>query len=239
MLGGIADAIQIATLLSKSSLHVIYSISGLVRKPELDCEVRIGGFGGAEGLSQYLQTERIDLVIDATHPYADNISRNASTAALLTNIPCWQYVRPGFAAEVLGEHERFITMERLIKGINRLKRPFFATGKGQFSYLSLRPTSQHWLIRTAMACPAIIGCTIINGIGPFTVEQEFAFLQKHQADGLVSKDGGSIKMSAKFTAAKQLSLPVFILDRPSLPQSDRFFTKPDALVAAVLQEATL
>ena len=87
LLGGVTEALAIARTLGPQ--HV-YSLAGVGRVPtDLPCEVRIGGYGGAEGLAQYIREQHIDLLLDATHPYAAQISQNAALAAAASAIPCW------------------------------------------------------------------------------------------------------------------------------------------------------
>ncbi len=99
ILGGIAESNQLAQHLIDDEHSVIYSIVGLVRHPDLPCEIHVGGFSndnqdGVNGLAGYCQNQAISLLIDATHPFADEISANAVSAAAKVNIPCWRFSRP-------------------------------------------------------------------------------------------------------------------------------------------------
>ena len=101
ILGGIAESRELALALIEAGHQVIYSIAGLVRQPDLPCPVHSGGFSddqldGVQGLTGYCRINRIDLLIDSTHPYAVNISANAVAAAADAAIPCWRFDRPGW-----------------------------------------------------------------------------------------------------------------------------------------------
>src|SRR6218665_2043790 len=94
LLGGVTEALALAR---QMQLGDIYSLAGLGRVPEdLPCQVRVGGFGGAEGMARFIAEHKVQLVIDATHPYAAQISANAARAAQLAGVPCWALRRPGW-----------------------------------------------------------------------------------------------------------------------------------------------
>jgi precorrin-6A/cobalt-precorrin-6A reductase len=94
LLGGIGEALAIARRLGPGHL---YSLAGLGKVPDdLACQVRVGGYGGAEGLADFIAGQGYDLLLDATHPYAAQISRNAARAAQLAGVPCWALRRPGW-----------------------------------------------------------------------------------------------------------------------------------------------
>ncbi|MBH8711492.1 precorrin-6A/cobalt-precorrin-6A reductase, partial [Pseudomonas aeruginosa] len=93
LLGGIGEALALARRLGPAHL---YSLAGLGKVPgDLACQVRVGGYGGAEGLAAFIDEQGFDLLVDATHPYAARISRNAVRAARLAGVPCWALRRPG------------------------------------------------------------------------------------------------------------------------------------------------
>ena len=96
LLGGVGDALAIARRLAPQD---IYSLAGLGKLPsDLPCQLRVGGYGGAEGLAAFMAAEGIDLLLDITHPYAAQISANAARAAELSGVPCWALRRPGWQA---------------------------------------------------------------------------------------------------------------------------------------------
>ena len=238
ILGGIAEARQLAATLTDRGVAVIYSIAGLVRKPQLDCEVRVGGYSyddidGGTGLAEFIESKKIRLLIDATHPYAAQISKNAVNAAKQARIPCWRLLRDGFSSEQIGDHQRFGDMEDLIQQIAHLKRPLFTTGKSQLEYLPRRQAHQHWFIRSAVELTDGDGYTVVQNIGPFTYDIELELMQSKLIDGLICKDGGSAGVAEKFRAARQLSIPVYVLARPELVKADREFTRLEQLIAAV------
>jgi precorrin-6A/cobalt-precorrin-6A reductase len=96
LLGGTTEALRLARRLSPAA---VYSLAGLGRVPDdLPCQVRVGGFGGAEGLAQFIREQGIELLLDLTHPYAAQISANAARAAELSGVTCWALRRPGWQA---------------------------------------------------------------------------------------------------------------------------------------------
>ena len=104
LLGGVTDALAIARTLGPQH---IYSLAGVGRVPtDLTCQVRVGGYGGAEGLAQFVTEQGINLLVDATHPYAAQISHNAARAAELAKVPCWALRRPGWQAGPRSEERR-------------------------------------------------------------------------------------------------------------------------------------
>lgn len=240
VLGGTAAAKQLATTLSKLGFGVIYSIAGLVRQTVLDCEVRVGGFShghdavhGASGMARFIEARGIRLLIDATHPYATQISANAARAAQHCNIRCWRVTRAGFSEHQKGVHQSHACMQSLIGAIQHLRRPLFATGKSQLQFVAQQPPQQHWIIRTAVTLESSQRYTIVPGIGPFCYADEVALMRAYRIDGLVAKDGGSPGVLAKFRAAHDLGLPVYILRRPQLAAVDLEFTTVHALITAI------
>ena len=120
LLGGVTEALAIARTLGPEH---IYSLAGVGRVPsDLRCQVRVGGYGGAEGLAQFVRTEGIDLILDATHPYAAQISQNAATAAKLTGIHCWALRRPAWQAGPEDDWREVANWAELITALAPFKR---------------------------------------------------------------------------------------------------------------------
>ena len=231
LLGGIGDALRIARTLGADH---IYSIAGLGRTPaDLACQVRVGGFGGASGLADYLQSENISLLLDATHPYAAQISANARQASTMAGVPYWALHRPGWQAQS-GDDWRSVTdWAELMAAIQPFQRPLFAMGKGVLDHLSDIPAHQFWTVRCLAAHAGAAQARVIAARGPFTLASEQALFEQHGFDVVISKNSGGSATEAKLRVARERGIPVVMLMRPPLPQADRVFNDVPSVVAAL------
>lgn len=231
LLGGITEALAIARRLGPQ--HV-YSLAGIGRVPQdLQCQVRVGGFGGAEGLARYLRESGITLLIDATHPYAAQISGNAAQAARNAGIPCWALRRPAWQAQKGDDWREVADWAHLIAALQPFRRPLFTLGREPLQHLDEIPPQQFWTLRALEACPGNERCEVIGARGPFILEDERALFQRRNIDVLISKNSGSVATEPKLEAARELGVPVLVLKRPALPAADRAFDTPLALLAAL------
>lgn len=231
LLGGVTEALAIARTLGPA--HV-YSLAGIGRVPsDLRCQVRVGGFGGAEGLAAYLLAEHIDLLIDATHPYAAQISANAARAAQLTSIPCWALRRPAWQAQAGDDWREVADWAELIEALRPFRRPLFTLGREPLQHLDEIPEQQFWTLRALEACPGNERCEVIGARGPFHLEDERALFERRQIDVLISKNSGSSATEPKLEVAREHGLPVLVLKRPELPVVDREFFAVDEMIAAL------
>lgn len=238
ILGGIAESKQLAKQLIEYQHTVIYGIVGLVRTPELNCEIHIGGFSsdatnGSQGLANYCQSHGVDLLIDATHPYAVGISSNAVTAAKIANIPCWRYYRPGWDESKYPNWHHYDHWDDLAPQIESYRKPFFTIGASILQYSDQRPQHQQWVARSARQQTEVEGITQIHAIGPFYYEDELALMQQHKIDALISKDSGCSRIAEKLDAALTLNIPIYVQRRPELAQADQSFNQIDDLVNAI------
>lgn len=237
LLGGVTDALAIARTLGPQH---IYSLAGVGRVPtDLVCEVRVGGYGGAEGLAQFITGQGIDLLVDATHPYAAQISQNAARAARLANVPCWALRRPAWQPGPGDDWREVADWAELIKALQPFKRPLFTLGREPLQHLDEIPTHQFWTLRalenTLRDVPQHERCEVIGARGPFLLEDERALFQRRTIDVLISKNSGGDATEAKLEVARELKVPVLILQRPELPQVDREFGSAAALLEALDQ----
>jgi len=238
VLGGIAESKQLAIQLIDHQHTVIYSIVGLVRIPELPCEIHIGGFShegsnGSQGLASYCQSHSVDLLIDATHPYAVDISANAMTAAKITDIPCWRYSRPGWDESKYPNWHHYDEWADLAPQIEHYQKPFFTIGASILHYYDQRLEHQQWVMRCAKQQVDINGITQIHAIGPFYYEDELALMRQHKVDALISKDSGCSRVAEKLDAALTLNIPVYVQRRPKLAQAEKTFNQIDDLVNSI------
>ena len=228
ILGGTGEAAALAgdaVVAFGDKLEVVTSLAGRTRSPaKIAGSLRVGGFGGAGGLADYLAREAIDLVVDATHPFAAEMSLNARDACKAAGVPRLLLVRPEWqrqpgddwievddvagAAAALGARDgrAFVTI-----GVRELHR--FAGLEGVFCLVRLiEPPSEPL---------PLADCAVVTGRGPFTVESERALLAEHRIDCVVSKASGGAATEAKIVAARQLGLPVIMLRRPRPPDGER------------------
>lgn len=234
VLGGTREALSIARTLGPQH---IYSLAGLGKTPtDLTCGVRIGGFGGAAGLAAFIATERVDLLLDATHPYAAQISANAARAAQRTNIPYWALRRPGWQPRLGDDWRHMDDWQHIVAALADFKRPFFTLGREPLAHLDEIPATQQWTIRCLDAEPNPPRATVIGARGPFTLEGERELFAQYDFDIVISKNSGSIATAPKLQVAREHGLPVLILKRPPLPPASREFDSTTALIAALQAE---
>ncbi|HEN8800454.1 TPA: cobalt-precorrin-6A reductase [Pseudomonas putida] len=228
LLGGITEALAIARRLGPQ--HV-YSLAGIGRVPQdLQCQVRVGGFGGAEGLASYLREAGITLLIDATHPYAAQISRNAASAARSAGIPCWALRRPAWQAQAGDDWREVEDWAGLMEALKPFRRPLFTLGREPLQHLDEIPPEQFWTLRALEACTGNARCEVIGARGPFHIQEERTLFQRRNIDVLISKNSGSVATEPKLEVARDLGVPVLILKRPKLPTVDLELAGADELL---------
>ncbi|WAZ25431.1 cobalt-precorrin-6A reductase [Streptomyces cinnabarinus] len=222
ILGGTTEARELAAALTAlPGLRVTTSLAGRVSRPgTVTGEVRIGGFGGAEGLARWLREEHVDALVDATHPFAAAITANAARAAAATGVPAVVLRRPGWRP---GPEDRWHPVPSLEAAADLLpslgRRVFLTTGRlGLAAFAHL--TDLHFVVRSVdpPEPPLPPRTEVLLARGPFTVDDETALLSAHCVDVLVTKDSGGSATSAKLTAARHLALPVVVVRRPPLPE---------------------
>ncbi|MEV0676284.1 cobalt-precorrin-6A reductase [Actinosynnema sp. NPDC050436] len=222
VLGGTGEARELARR-AVSRARVVSSLAGRVASPRLpEGEVRVGGFGGVAGLVAYLRAERVDAVVDATHPFADRITANALAAVAQTGVPFLVLRRPGWteragdrwtwvdsiaeAARVVGDRRAFVTSGR--DGLGA-----FASG----------------VARTVDPPAEATALDLVLDRGPYTVDGELALMRRHAVEVLVTKDSGGGMTAAKLDAARALGLPVVVVRRPPAPAAPTVTTVDAAL----------
>lgn len=231
LLGGVGDALAIARRLAPQD---IYSLAGLGKVPaDLPCQVRVGGYGGAEGLAAFMAAEGIDLLLDITHPYAAQISANAARAAQLSGVPCWALRRPGWQAGGGDDWREVADWSSLSTALEPFQRPFFTLGREPLAHLQAIPLHQHWTVRCLDDYPGTPRARVIGARGPFNLADERALFAAGQFDVLISKNSGSSATDPKLQVARELGLPVLLLARPPLPAVDRQFSTVEDVWSAL------
>ncbi|MET3232759.1 UNVERIFIED_ORG: precorrin-6A/cobalt-precorrin-6A reductase [Burkholderia sp. 1263] len=231
LLGGTGDALRIARQLGRE--HV-YSLAGLGKVPDdLACTVRVGGFGGSEGMARYIEAQRIALVIDATHPYAAQISANAVTASRAARVPCWALRREGWQPQAGDDWRRVGDWAELTAALAAFERPLFTLGREPLAHLDDIPAHQFWTVRCLDPHEGNARVRILATRGPFTLEGERALFAAQAFDVVVSKNSGGSATEAKLEAARERGVPVVMLRRPPLPAVDREFERVADLLEAL------
>ncbi|GAA4829491.1 cobalt-precorrin-6A reductase [Saccharopolyspora rosea] len=232
VLGGTGEARALAArLVERPGTHVTSSLAGRVREPRLPPgQVRVGGFGGADGLAEWLRRERIDALVDATHPFARAITDNAVTAAERAGVPRLLLRRPGWRPGPGDDWRPVPSMPAAAAALPGLgERVFLSTGRqglAHFAALDL-----WFLVRTVdpPEPPLPARTEVLTARGPFTVDEEADLLRRHRIDVLVTKDSGGAMTAAKLTAARELGLPVVVVQRPPQPAGPSAETVAEAV----------
>ena len=231
LLGGVTEALAIARTLGPQH---IYSLAGIGRVPtDLRCQVRVGGYGGAAGLAQFIREQGIDLLLDATHPYAAQISANAAQAARLCTIPCWALRRPAWQPQPGDDWREVSDWSELIEALKPFQRPLFTLGREPLQHLDEIPAGQFWTLRALDAYPGNERCEVIGARGPFLIEDERALFERRRIDVLISKNSGSSATEPKLEVARERGIPVVVLQRPVLAGVDREFLTPQETLTAL------
>lgn len=228
ILGGTGDAVKLAAKLDNiAEIEVISSLAGRTNKPAaLVGQVRIGGFGGVEGLANYLQDNAIDFLIDATHPCAGQITCNAAIAARKVNIPHLMLVRPQWEKTAGDRWIEVESVEAAAKAIPAsLHRVFITSGRQQlepFLQRSLIYPEMWYLIRSIdppdLQLP---NSQVLLDRGPFSLDRERQLLQDLRIQAIVSKNSGGEATYAKVIAARELGLPIIMVQRPVMPEGNK------------------
>jgi len=231
LLGGVTEALAIARTLGPRH---IYSLAGVGRVPtDLTCQVRVGGYGGAAGLARFIRDQGIDLLLDATHPYAAQISQNAADAARACGIPCWALRRPAWQPQAGDDWREVADWAELIQALKLFHRPLFTLGREPLQHLHEIPPEQFWTLRALDIYPANERCEVIGARGPFHIEGERELFERRQIDVLISKNSGSTATEPKLEVARERRVPVLVLKRPVLAGVDREFGAVDEVLVAL------
>jgi len=234
ILGGTTEARQLAQhLTGRTGLAVVLSLAGRTAAPaQQPVPVRIGGFGGAQDLADYLGAQKIDVLIDATHPYAAIISANAANAARRAGVRLLALRRPGWVP-VAGD--RWIEVADVTVAVHALgdtpRRVFLALGRKEIEPFVVAP-QHYYLVRSVdpVVPPlAVPHAVYITGRGPFAETDERTMLEQHRIDVIVAKNSGGAATYGKIAAARALGLPVIMLRRPAVPDVEAVETVNDAV----------
>lgn len=219
VLAGTTEATELAGALTGIGHRVISSLAGLTRAPQArQGEVRVGGFGGSIGLADYLRAASVDAVIDATHPFADQMPWNCLAACGTSGVPSVRLLRPGWVDVPGDQWIRVPNLEAAARWLaaNDPVPVFLAVGKQSVAAFHLLPN--RLVFRSIEPINELTPNSVnITERGPFTVAGELALFTTHQIGVLVTKDSGGNDTLAKLVVARQQHIPVVLVERPPQP----------------------
>lgn len=222
LLGGTSEASRLAAALAETRTDAIFSYAGRTHQPIAQpIPTRVGGFGGAEGLADFVTRERITHIVDATHPFAAGMSRNAVAAARMTGIKLIALERRPWVEQAGDRWRHVADVEAAVRDLpSESTSVFLAIGRQNIAAFAARP-EHHYLLRFVdeprepLALPS---CEVVVARGGFSVEGDMALMRSRSINWLVSKNAGGDTAGAKIAAARLLGLPVTMIARPDIPQ---------------------
>lgn len=233
LLGGTTEASLMARALAEARVDAIFSYAGRTQTPSAQpLPLRTGGFGGVAGLAAYLRTHAITHLIDATHPFAARMSRNAIAACAETGVKLLALERPAWAPGPADDWRFVASPEDARAALPEVPaRIFLAIGKQSLAIFATRP--EHFYLLRLVDAPAaplpLPNAAFVLARGPFTLENDLALLREHRITLVVAKNAGGEGARAKLDAARALRLPVLMISRPALPLRDVAQTPEAAL----------
>jgi len=238
ILGGTREAVELAQRLHGSTgLQIVSSLAGRTRTPHLPPGgVRVGGFGGAAGLRDYLQREQVDLLIDATHPFAERMRSNAIQASRESGVPLLRVERSPWRQQ---PGDRWILADNVEVAARMIadhgRRAFLTTGVKELA--AFRETTWVWFLVRLVDPPAeplpLHHYELILGRGPFGAAEEEALMRRHRIDLLISKESGGESTYGKIAAARTLGIPVIMIRRPPPPDGVEIAKTTDAAITRI------
>ena len=232
LLGGTSEARTLAGELARNpELRVISSLAGRVSNPALPAgEVRVGGFGGADGLAAYAVAEGIGAVVDATHPFAETISAHAVDACARAGLPLLRLARPGWSPRDGDDWHGAGSLAEVAALLPKLgSRVFLTTGRHGLAAFA---TLDLWfLIRCVDPpdAPLPARCEVLLARGPYERDAERALMRSHGIDVLVTKNSGGALTEGKLGAARDLGIPVVMVARPAAAAAESVTAVSDAV----------
>jgi len=220
ILGGTTEASAIARELEGDpAIHAVLSLAGRTRAPVLPAvATRRGGFGGVEGLVRYLRKAGIDALVDATHPFAAQMSRHALAAAGQARVPRLAVVRPAWQPQPGDAWTEVTDMAAAATALgSRPARVFLTVGQQELAPFAAAPWHSYLIRSVEPPDPAALppSARCIAARGPFEADSERRLLEREAIEVLVTKNSGGAATVAKLTAARALGLPVVMVARPA------------------------
>ncbi len=220
ILGGTTQASQLARVLAtRDDIKPLLSLAGRTQNPlPVSIPSRTGGVGGVEGLVAFLRMERIEALIDATHPFAAQMSAHAREACRQTSVPLLLFSRPAWTAGEGDDWTEVASMEDAVVALGENPRRVFLT-QGRLQLAAFAAAPQHFYLVRAIDEPVELALLpnhkFVSARGPFELEDELALMREEGIEILVSKNSGGDATSAKLLAARKLHIPVVLVARPA------------------------
>jgi precorrin-6A/cobalt-precorrin-6A reductase len=220
LLGGTAEARELAAALVARGVPVTTSLAGRVQRPRLpQGQVRIGGFGGPDALATWLEEHGIAAVVDATHPFAERISASAARAAAAAGVDLLRLERPGWT-ERPGDRWHWVDdLDEAAARIPQLGRRVLLT-TGRQGLAAFAQTDGAWFLIRCVDPPdppLPPHSEVLLDRGPYTLPSELNLIDEHAIDVIATKDSGGPHTVAKLDAARERNLPVVVVRRPARP----------------------
>jgi precorrin-6A/cobalt-precorrin-6A reductase len=238
ILGGTTEARRLADAVAQAGLRGTVSYAGRVERPyPTALPHRIGGFGGVDGLRAHLRAEGVTHVVDATHPFAAQMSANAVAACAAEGVALAALTRPAWQAGPGDDWRRLPDIAGAVAALaGPPRRVMLAVGRMHLEAFAVNP--QHFYLLRLVDAPEVPPpfphCAVEVSRGPFTEAEDRALMQRHGIELVVSKNAGGSGARAKLDAARALGLPVLMIDRPALP-ARRALHDPGAVLDWIAQ----
>lgn len=221
ILGGTTEARELAGLLVDAGYDVITSLAGRTGTPRFPPGiVRIGGFGGKEGLARYIRDNCIDMLVDATHPFAAQISINCVAAALDAEVPLLRLERPAWQKPDGATWVEVGTAQDAADALPHGARVLLTVGRQELGPFLARKGCHYTARMIEVPAGLPDDWQVIAARGPFTLEDELRLMQDRGITHLVTKNSGGTQVAGKLAAAARLSIPIIVIRRPNLPKAE-------------------
>lgn len=221
ILGGTTEASALAGACAARQVKAVLSYAGRTAAPAAQAvPVRVGGFGGVDGLAAYLQNERVTHLVDATHPFAAQMSAHAVAAAQRAGVPLIALTRPAWAPVAGDRWTRVADVAGAVAALaGPPRRIMLALGRMHVTAFAAHP-QHHYLLRFVDrpdTVPLLPNHDLVIERGPFDVAGDLQLMTDHRIDLVVAKNAGGTGALAKIAAARALGLPIVMIDRPAIP----------------------
>ena len=232
IIGGTAEAKNLHNVLQEKKMSTILSYAGRTENIyKEDKNIRVGGFGGAMGMSAFIEDKGITHILDASHPFSKNITVNSLLAAQLKKIDYLGFERPKWERQNGDTWKLVSDTNKAIKLIQETDRVFVTIGSKEIRFLNRKP-KPFYLIRVNNEPEQkmlLDRFKLIFDQGPFTFEQELELMKEFSINKLISKNSGSNAVVEKINAARKLGIEVIMIERPTLPQRKIFTSENQVL----------